>query len=188
MNIESTRFGRLQVEPEELLEFPSGLYGLEQCKHWVLLADAQNDALGWLQCTTRPDVAVAVVTPRRFVRGYQVRVPRTELTPLGLDDVRDAKVLVIVGRNDRSITLNLKAPLVINLKKQIGRQVVVNNDLAIQHELMVETMSARISPHRNPPPPRCHRCELPTSHGCSLKEPVRKPSPVFATMLSASAG
>jgi flagellar assembly factor FliW len=138
MNVETTRFGRLEIEHEDLLTFPAGLFGLEECKHWVLLADAQNDALGWLQSTSRPDMAVAVVSPRRFVSSYQVRVSRSELKPLALDEMRDAKVLVIVGKNERSITLNLKAPLVINLKLRMGRQVVVNSDAAIQHELHVE--------------------------------------------------
>jgi flagellar assembly factor FliW len=144
MNVETTRFGRLEIEPDDLLIFPAGLFGLEACKHWVLLADAQNDALGWLQSTSRSDVAVAVVSPRRFVPGYQVRVSRSELKPLALDEMRDAKVLVIVGKNERSITLNLKAPLVINLKQRVGRQVVVNNEVAIQHELHVEPTPMRM--------------------------------------------
>jgi flagellar assembly factor FliW len=144
MNVETTRFGRLQIESHDIVEFPAGMLGLDACKQWVLLADAQNDALGWLQCTSRPDIALAVVTPRRFVPEYQVRVARQELTPLALDDLRDAKVLVIVGINEGSITLNLKAPLVINLKNRIGRQVVVNNDVAIQHELNSERKVKRM--------------------------------------------
>ena len=139
MNVETTRFGRLQIEPEDVITISAGLFGLEACQHWVLLADAQNDALGWLQCTTRPEVAVAVVSPRRFVPNYQVRVSRSELQPLALNEVRDAKVLVIVGKNNRSITLNLKAPLVFNLKQRVGRQVVVNNEMAIQHELAFDS-------------------------------------------------
>lgn len=144
MNVNTTRFGRLQIDTNDLLEFPAGIFGLETCKQWVLLADAQNDALGWLQCTSRPDIALAVVTPRRFVPEYQVRVARQELTPLGLEELRDAKVLVIVGRSDGSITLNLKAPLVINLKNRTGRQVVVNSDVAVQHELFSEPKVIRM--------------------------------------------
>lgn len=144
MNVETTRFGRLEIDSNDLLTFSAGLFGLETCKHWVLLADAQNDALGWLQCTTRADVAVAVVSPRRFVPSYQVRVSRSELTPLALEEMSDAKVLVIVGKNERSITLNLKAPLIVNLKQRTGRQVVVNNDAAIQHELHAEPVAMRM--------------------------------------------
>ena len=135
MDIQTTRFANVAIEAEDILHFPGGLAGLEDCHHWVLLADAENDALGWLQCTSRPEIALAVVTPRRFVPDYQVRVNRTELVPLDILRSQDAKVLVVVGKNDRSITLNLKAPLVINLDRRLGRQVVANNDYSVQHEL-----------------------------------------------------
>jgi flagellar assembly factor FliW len=135
MQIPTTRFGPLELEPNDTLRFPGGLLGLEDCREWVLLADAQNSALGWLQSTTRSDVALAVVSPRRFVPHYQFKVYRSELAVLELESVSDAQVLTIVSKNERSITLNLKAPIVINLKRQLGRQVVANGDLPLQHEL-----------------------------------------------------
>ncbi len=135
MNISTTRFGRLELKTEELLVFPSGILGLEDCREWVLLADAENDALGWLQSTTRREVALAVVSPRRFVPGYQARISRSELAPLDLADVRQAQVLVVVGKNEGGITLNLKAPLVINLQRRTGRQVIANGEQPIQFEL-----------------------------------------------------
>jgi len=138
MDIQTTRFGAVTIEAEDILVFPTGLMGLEDCQHWVLLADAQNDALGWLQSTSRPEVALAVVTPRRFVPDYQVRIVRSELAPLAIHSSQDAKVLVIVGKNDRAITLNLKAPLVLNLDSRLGRQVVANNEYPVQHELLPE--------------------------------------------------
>ncbi len=138
MDIQTTRFATVAIEADDILHFPEGLAGLEDCHHWVLLADAQNDALGWLQSTSRPEIALAVVTPRRFVPDYQVRVARAELAPLDILHVQDAKVLVIVGKNERSITLNLKAPLVINLDRRLGRQIVANNDYPVQFELSSE--------------------------------------------------
>jgi flagellar assembly factor FliW len=100
-----------------------------------LLADADNDALGWLQSTARREIALAVVSPRRFVTGYQLRVAKSELAPLELAELRQAQVLVVVGKSETSITLNLKAPLVINLPRRQGRQVVANNDYPVQYEL-----------------------------------------------------
>ena len=138
MDIQTTRFATVAIEAEDILHFPAGLAGLEDCRHWVLLADALNDALGWLQSTSRPEIALAVVTPRRFVPDYQVRVARTELAPLAILQIQDAKVLVIVGKNEHSITLNLKAPLVINLDRRLGRQIVANNDYPVQFELSSE--------------------------------------------------
>jgi len=135
MQIRTTRFGVLELGADDLLSFPTGLLGLEDCRHWVLLADAQNESLGWLQSTSKPEVAVAVVSPRRFVPTYQLRVARNELEPLQLARVRDAQVLVIVGKNEQGITLNLKAPLVVNLERRLGRQVVSNADQPLQYPL-----------------------------------------------------
>jgi flagellar assembly factor FliW len=135
MRINTTRFGRLEIDANDRLLFPAGILGLEECRDWVLLADAENDALGWLQSTVRREIAVAVVSPRRFVAGYQLRVSRSELAPLELTDPRQAQVLAIVGKNEGAITLNLKAPLVVNLQRHLGRQVVANNDDPIQYEL-----------------------------------------------------
>lgn len=135
MEIHSTRFGPLEIDPQDLLRFPAGLMGLEECRDWLLLDDAQNDAVAWLQSAQRPEVAVAVVSPRRFVPDYRIRVARPEIEPLGLDDVRVAEVLVVVGRTDRAVTLNLKAPLLVNLARRVGRQVVTNGNLPVRHEL-----------------------------------------------------
>jgi flagellar assembly factor FliW len=145
MQIQTTRFGTLDLEPHDVLDFPAGLVGFENCQSWVLLADAQNDALGWLQSTTQPEVAFAVVSPRRFVDGYQVRVSRSEIAPLELAEPRDGRVLVIVGKNERSATLNLKAPLVINLDRRLGRQVIANGDAPLQFELECQQMPLKKS-------------------------------------------
>jgi flagellar assembly factor FliW len=135
MWINTTRFGRIDVDSADLLNFQSGLPGLEQCREWALLADAENDALGWLQSTTRDDVAIAVVSPRRFVPQYQVRIPRSELTPLRLHDIRQAQLVVVVSKNSKGLTLNLKAPIVINLEDRTGRQVVASGDLSLHQQL-----------------------------------------------------
>jgi flagellar assembly factor FliW len=145
MQIHTTRFGFLEVEADAILTFPSGILGLESCRHWVLLADAHNEALGWLQSTTRSDVALAVVSPRRFVPYYQLRVSRSELTPLALKDVKEAEVLAIVSRNDQAMTLNLKAPLVINIEQRLGRQVICNGEQPVQFALEVERIPLRKS-------------------------------------------
>jgi flagellar assembly factor FliW len=146
MEIHTTRFGTVDVEPNDVILFPTGMLGLDDCLHWALLADAQNDGLGWLQSTTHGDVALAVVSPRRFVPDYDVRVPRSELAPLALDSLDEAHVLVVLGKSDDRITLNLKAPLIINLRRRLGRQVVHNADHPVRYELRgAETAAKKIA-------------------------------------------
>ena len=135
MEIATNRFGQLDIEPSDLIHFPRGILGMEGCKQWVLLADNQNDALGWLQSTERPEVALAVVSPRRFVPNYQIRIARREISPLKLDQMHGVQVLVIVGKTQRSLSLNLKAPLVFNLANHLGAQVVAKDEHPLQYEL-----------------------------------------------------
>jgi flagellar assembly factor FliW len=135
MKITTTRFGAVTIEDADVLTFVDGLIGMEDCRRWVLLADAQNTALGWLQSLDRPDVALGVVSPRRFVTDYQVRVARREIQPLGLQNPADAQILAIVSHSDNGLALNLKAPLVIHVAERLGRQIVARDDHAIQHRL-----------------------------------------------------
>jgi flagellar assembly factor FliW len=108
---------------------------MEECRRWVLLADSQNSALAWLQSLDRPEVALAVVSPRRFVPNYQVRIARRDIQPLGLADANTAQVLTIISHAGGQLALNLKAPLVIHLEERLGRQIVARDDHAVQHRL-----------------------------------------------------
>jgi flagellar assembly factor FliW len=135
MNISTTRFGSLSIEEGDVLTFVDGLIGMEDCRRWVLLGDAENPALGWLQSLDRPEVALGVVSPRRFVPDYQVRVAKREIAPLELENPSEAQVLVIISQAAGELALNLKAPLVIHLAARVGRQIVARDDHAVQHRL-----------------------------------------------------
>jgi len=135
MQVRTTRFGIVTVEPQDLIEFPSGIMGLEECRRWLLLSDAANDALGWLQSAERPELALAVVSPRRFVPDYRFRTFQSELAPLALSGLDEAQVLVTVARHDGELTLNLKAPILINPLTRRGRQIAANDDHPLQYAL-----------------------------------------------------
>lgn len=133
MNLSTTRFGTVEIDEADILQFVDGLIGMEDCRRWALLADNHNEALAWLQSVDRADLALAVVSPRRFVPHYRVRVSQREVEPLALADPRQAQILVIVNQIQGSLSLNLKAPLVIHLETRLGRQIVARDDHAVQH-------------------------------------------------------
>lgn len=135
MHIHTSRFGTLRYENDDVLTFPHGLIGMESCRRWVLLADSENRALGWLQSAERPELALAVVSPRRFVPGYQVRVAAREVEPVTDAPDGELQVLVVVSRSEEGLTVNLKAPIVVSLETRRGRQVVAKDDHAVRYVL-----------------------------------------------------
>lgn len=135
MEVQTTRFGSIEVDSEDLIRFPAGLPGLQCCQLWVLLADAENESLGWLQSVAYPEIALAVVSPQRFVADYDLNLARSELESLKLPSLDEAQVLVVLNRSAQGMTLNLKAPLVINAALRLGRQVVSNGDWPLRYPL-----------------------------------------------------
>jgi flagellar assembly factor FliW len=128
MLISTLHFGQVEFDVDEILLFPHGLIAFEDCRHWVLLADAENDALAWLQSVSQANVAIPVVSPRRFQPEYRVHVARGQLLPLEFSQFDQAYILSVVSKSDDELTLNLKAPLIINLDRRIGRQVITSDE------------------------------------------------------------
>lgn len=135
MRIQTTRFGSVEVQPSDVLEFPLGLIGLEPWRRWVVLADGENRGLGWLQSVERPDMALAVVSPRRFVPDYKVRVSSRDLAPLEAPAGVTPQVVVAMSQHGGALSLNLKAPILVCLESRRGRQVVAKDELPVQHWL-----------------------------------------------------
>jgi flagellar assembly factor FliW len=148
MQIVTQRFGVLDIEPGDVVRFPQGLLGMEDCRHWVLVTHGADDPVVWLQSTVRPSLALATVNPAWFVPGYSLRLPRSELAPLRLDRLADAQVLAVVARqptlqSSAATTLNLKAPLVINVPLRLGRQVVASGDAPLRYVLTPPSVPLR---------------------------------------------
>lgn len=135
MHIRTLHFGQVEIEVDDILLFPHGLIAFEDCRHWVLLADEQNPSLAWLQSVTRPEVALPLVSPRRLVPDYQVRVSRGQLLPLEFSQFDQAYVLAVVSQSDGDLTLNLKAPLIVNLDRRLGRQVITADEQPVALQL-----------------------------------------------------
>src|SRR5438874_12116534 len=136
MQIATTHFGPVEIEIDDILVFPRGIVAFEDCRHWVLLSDEENPALAWLQSVSRQEVALPVVSPRRFAPEYSVHVSRGQILPLEFTQFDQVYVLAVVSDSDGDLTLNLKAPLIINLDRRLGRQVITNDDQPVAMPLL----------------------------------------------------
>lgn len=145
MHIQTSRFAVVQIEPEDILLFSRGLIAFEEHRHWVLLGDDENPSVAWLQSLADPEVALPTVSPRRYVPGYQIRLSKHQLTPLELAALDKAFALVVLNRNASGLTVNLKAPIIVNLDRRIGRQVITSDDQPIQLALLSPFMRLRKS-------------------------------------------
>jgi flagellar assembly factor FliW len=133
MEVTTSRFGTILVSNADVICFPNGLAGFEDCRNWVLLLERPGRAVGWLQSTQWPEVALPVVDPRRFVPDYTLQLAPVDWLPLGADRRDRIQLLVTVATHDAALTLNLMAPLAINQRRRLGRQVINNGSWPVDH-------------------------------------------------------
>ena len=111
--IPTTRFGDLEVRPEDLLHFPDGLIGLGGTEY--LLVSARQEPFVWLQSLADPAVALVLCEPGRFFPDFQLEISDSEGQHLGLDADTRTQVFVTVRAAPRAAdcTANLRAPIVV---------------------------------------------------------------------------
>ena len=145
MKIQTHLFGTQDVRAEQILHFPTGVIGQEEDHQWMLLADEDQSALAWLQSLSTPDAGFPVISPRRFFPDYQLCLDSCSLAPLHVSPQDQLYVLALVNHVQSDLTANLRAPIVLNTTRQLGRQVITVDDQPMQRALGEEGDAVRRS-------------------------------------------
>lgn len=131
MKIQTTRFGEIEVENSSVITFTKGIPGFDEFRKYVLVpADAEEETpFFFLQSMEAEEVSFFLVDPFAFFKDYDVKLADQMVERLQLEDPADAIVLttVTVPGEMKDATTNLKAPLIINNRMQLGMQIVLDN-------------------------------------------------------------
>lgn len=114
IQLESTRFGTLEVPSEAIVEFPNGLIGLGGHRY-ALLARSDESTFVWLHSLEDPELALPLTNPWRFFNSYEVELSDDEADRIGVSDTDDTAVYVTVRAADslEDFSANLRAPILI---------------------------------------------------------------------------
>ena len=127
MEIDTTRFGRMDVNDERIIAFPKGLLGFPSHQRFALIQTGEENYFFWLQSIEEPALAFVVTDPSIFFKDYQFPLKEETQQDLGLTDMGFAQVFVICNKVEEWLTGNLQGPLVINAQNRIGQQIVIND-------------------------------------------------------------
>ena len=150
--IQTTRFGQVQFQNEDLLAFPEGILGFADLKKFVLLDDPNDDIFAWLQSCDEPAIAFPVLEPELFSENYKVTLAKSDLEALRLQNLSGARLFCIITIPDdpTQMTANMKAPIVINVAEKRARQCVLqDNNLAIREPIFSKLQQRVVqNPHQ----------------------------------------
>ena len=124
--------GSIEIRPEQIIRFPDGLFGFNECTEFALLEESEDAHFKWLQSTTDPNVAFIINQPELFMRDpYRAVVSSADLSLLQVKRTEDCLIFVIVtiphDQPDK-MTANLQGPVLINRDSRTGRQVISASD------------------------------------------------------------
>ena len=125
MNIDSSRFGAIEVPDGSVITLPQGLIGLAGTR-FALLAQTESSPFLWLHSVDDGGLAVPLTNPWLFFPEYEVRLSDEDAAQLEVDRPEQLDIFCVVRAADELVdfTINLLSPVVIHSDKRIGKQVI----------------------------------------------------------------
>ncbi len=139
MKFDTTRFGQIDVKPEDILIFPDGPLGFPDCTRFTFIDEERAAPFRMLQSLDNPALAFVVVDPLMARPDFQFDVTLDDLKLIKADNTDNLLVYAIVtmNRNIHEVTINLQGPLVINPNHKLGHQfVLIDTEYTTREKLL----------------------------------------------------
>jgi flagellar assembly factor FliW len=130
MEIKSIILGTVDVEEKAVYRFERGLYGLEEHQRFALVIPDRTMPFAYLQAVEEPGVCLLLADPFQFHPQYEFDLAQAEMELLQAGSPESLEVWATVTTPSETLegaTLNLLAPLVLNVQKQLGCQIVLHD-------------------------------------------------------------
>lgn len=129
MTVHFPRFGDCTFAETDVIEFPWGLPGFPNLRRWLALSLETQPNFIWLQSADDVKVAIPTADPYAIFGDYQPKLPPYVVAALDITAASDFTLLgvVVVTEGAEEMTMNLLAPIVLNVRTQKARQVMLEN-------------------------------------------------------------
>lgn len=149
MQLETSRFGPIEVPDDEIVTFPDGLPGFRGSRQMVLLGAGQlpgaedlqgQHGLFWLQDVTDPNLAFLTIVPWSAYPDYDIEIDPAEIGDVAEDDL--CVLAIVTVRRENSgvrLTSNLLAPVVIDTLSRTGKQIILDDKTWPMHAPLAQS-------------------------------------------------
>ncbi|MBR6229280.1 MAG: flagellar assembly protein FliW [Eubacterium sp.] len=132
MRVQTKFFGEVELPEEKIITLERGLIGLEEYKQYTILYDEEKEEsnISWFQSCDEPTLALPVIKPWLVKEEYNPTVEDELLKGIG-ELTEDNLVILLTMTVPEDITkmsVNLKAPIIINADTCKGAQIIAEND------------------------------------------------------------
>ncbi len=126
MIVQSSLFGEIEVQEENIIFFEDGIPGFNEEKQFVLIVDSP---FSFLQSVRNKELVFLMVDPFLYYQNYEFDIPTPVIERLAINSNEDVLTYTIVVIKEPLLdsTTNLQAPIIINLRNKQAKQLVIND-------------------------------------------------------------
>ena len=133
MKVKTRICGEIEVREDKTIEMIGGLIGFEALKNYVLINeedDKDRKGVMWLQSVDEGSIALPTMDPTIVYPSYAPVIPEEILAGLGDFDKDEYLILVAltVPKKIEDMSVNLRAPIILDVDTRIGCQVIVDDE------------------------------------------------------------
>lgn len=131
--LSTSQFGDIQIGQDQVFIFPDGLLGFENLKKYVLISDEETEPFKWLISLDEPSIGFPLISP--YFIDYEYDINKK------IDSNNQVIFAIVTLQNEnKRITANLKAPLIIDLELMQGEQLLLPTEkYSTSFEIVVDT-------------------------------------------------
>lgn len=130
MKILTKYHGEKEYDEKDIITFDKGLPGFEDLKKFIIFPVEENEVFNILHSIEDPNIGLIVVSPFYVKDDYEIDISDNCIEELNIKETEDVLVLntVTISSNIKNITVNLQAPIIINIKDKKGEQIIIDKD------------------------------------------------------------
>lgn len=139
MELKTKHHGTFTYKEEEIITFNKGIKGLEYLKKFIIADIKENPVFKILQSIEDEAVGLVIISPFEVKNNYEIDLKDDVTESLNISSSQEVILYNTVTLNSdvNKITVNLKAPIVINNNKKLGEQVIIDKEeYKIKHPLI----------------------------------------------------
>ena len=134
-------FGEIEIADEKIITMERGMIGFPNLNHFALIFDEEKGqkqtSIMWLQSMDDTDIAFPVMDPHAVKEDYNPNVNEDIVAPIGELNEENTFVLVTVTvpKKIEDFSVNLKAPIVVNMDNRKAVQLIVEDDYPVKYKV-----------------------------------------------------
>lgn len=129
ITVNTSRFGKITANSDLIVRMTSPFPGFPESNNFVILPHKKGSVFMWLQSLDNPGLAFVVVQAHHLRPDYSPPVPDLIKKELEVDPESPPEILLMLtippGR-PREMTANLMGPVIINSRKKLARQLILD--------------------------------------------------------------